>query len=67
MGGWSHTTSSGWKGDLIVFEGDGHMSGQTIKGRDSFTKSGTSYTHRWELEVSGKWTLAAEETCTKKS
>ena len=25
MGGWSQSTSSGWKGDVMVYEGDSHM------------------------------------------
>ena len=67
MGGWSQSTSTGWKGDTIVYEGDSHMAGQTMKGRDTFTKSSpTVMKHTWEMEMKGKWTPAGEETCTKK-
>ncbi|MDQ3349618.1 MAG: DUF1579 domain-containing protein [Acidobacteriota bacterium] len=68
MGGWSQTTSSGWKGDVFVYEGDSHMGGQTMKSRDTFTKSGAAgMKHMWEAQVNGKWMPVGEETCTKKS
>ena len=38
MGGWAQNTSAGWKGDVMVYEGDGHMGGQTVKGRDPPTR-----------------------------
>ena len=67
MGAWAQNTSSGWKGDVMVFEGEGHMAGQTMKSRDTFTKSGAkSMKHTWEVEANGKWMPAGEETCTKK-
>lgn len=67
MGGWSQTTSSGWKGDVFIYEGDSHMGGQTMKSRDTFTKSGAaSMKHMWEAQVAGKWMTVGEETCTKK-
>ena len=67
MGGWSQTTSSGWKGDVAVYEGDSHMAGHTMKSRDTFTKAGpTAMKHTWEMQVNGKWMPAGEETCTKK-
>lgn len=67
MGSWSQTTSSGWKGDIVVYEGESHMAGQTMKSRDTFTRSGpTSMKHTWEIEAGGKWMPAGEETCTKK-
>ena len=67
MGGWAQNMSSGWKGDTITFEGDGHMGGQTMKGRDTFTKSGAnSMKHTWAMQMQGKWVEAGEETCTKK-
>lgn len=66
MGGWAQTTSAGWKGDTMVYEGEGHMGGQAMKSRDTFTRSGTgSLKHSWEMEVGGKWVPAGEETCTK--
>jgi hypothetical protein len=67
MGGWSQSMSSGWKDDVLTYAGEGHMGGQTMKSRDTFTKSGaTSMTHAWEMQVDGKWMPAGEETCTKK-
>ncbi len=67
MGGWATNMSSGWKGDTIVYEGDGHMGGQTMKGRDTFVKSGAnSMKHTWAMQIQGKWVNAGEETCTKK-
>lgn len=66
MGGWSQSTSTGWKGDVMVYEGEGHMGGQTMKSRDTFTKSGAaSMKHSWEMQMDGKWMPAGEETCTK--
>ena len=66
MGGWSQTTSSGWKGDVFVYEGDSHMGSQTFKSRDTFTKSGAaSMKHVWEAQVAGKWMTVGEETCKK--
>lgn len=67
MGGWAQNTSSGWKGDTMVYEGEGHMGGQTMKGRDTFTRSGTStMKHTWEMQIQGKWMPVGEETCQKK-
>jgi len=67
MGGWAQNTSPGWKGDVMVYEGDGHMGGQTMKGRDTFTKSGTNaMKHTSEMQFDGKWTPTGEETCRKK-
>jgi hypothetical protein len=67
MGGWAQNTSTGWKGDVMVYEGDSHMGGQTVKGRDTFTKSGTTaMKHSMEMQLNGKWTPTGEETCRKK-
>ena len=67
MGGWAQNMSHGWKGDTMVYEGDSHMGGQTMKSRDTFTRSGTgTMKHAWEMQISGKWVAAGEETCTKK-
>jgi hypothetical protein len=66
MGGWAQNTSRGWKGDAMVYEGEGHMGGQAMKGRDTFTRAGTgSMKHMWEMQIDGKWVTAGEETCTK--
>jgi hypothetical protein len=67
MGGWARSTSSGWKGDTMVYEGESHMAGQTIPGRDTFTRSGTGeMKHVWEMQTGGKWLTIGEETCKKK-
>ena len=67
MGGWSQSMTPGWTGDSLVYEGESHMAGQTVKGRDTFTKAGpTSMKHSWEMQLDGKWMPAGEETCTKK-
>ena len=67
MGGRSQSVSSGWKGDVLAYEGEAHMGGQAMKSRDTFTKSGpTSMKHTWEAEMNGKWMPLGEETCTKK-
>ena len=67
MGGWAQNMSSGWKGDTIIYEGEGHMGGQTMKSRDTFTRKGpSSMRHTWEMETNGKWMPAGDENCTKK-
>lgn len=67
MGGWAQSASPGWKADTMVYEGEGHMGGQTMKSRDTFTRSGAgSMKHVWAMQVDGKWVNAGEETCTKK-
>lgn len=67
MGSWAQNMSSGWKGDTVVYEGEGHMGGQTMKSRDTFTKSGAaSMKHTWEMQMNGKWMPVGEETCNKK-
>jgi hypothetical protein len=67
MGGWAQSASSGWRGDTIVYEGDTHIGGQTMKSRDTFTKSGpAAMTHSWEAQMNGKWMPIGEETCKKK-
>lgn len=67
MGGWSRSTSSGWKGDTIVWEGEAQMGPQKMRSRDTFTRSGPSVMkHTWEAEMNGKWTAIGEESCKKK-
>jgi hypothetical protein len=67
MGGWAQSTSSGWKADTLMYEGEGHMGGHTMKSRDTFTKNGpAAMTHKWEVQMDGKWMPAGEETCRKK-
>jgi hypothetical protein len=66
MGGWSRSTSSGWQGDKLVYEGDAHMPGQKpTKSRDTFTRSGGTMRHAWEMQVNGKWMELGDETCKK--
>jgi hypothetical protein len=67
MGGWARSTSSGWQKDQIVYEGEGHMPGQAaMRSRDTFTRSGASMKHVWEMQMDGKWMVLGEEACTKK-
>jgi len=67
MGGWAQSTSSGWKGDTLVYEGEAHMGPQKMRSRDTFTRSGAgTLKHAWEAEINGKWVALGEETCRKK-
>ena len=66
MGGWAQSTSSGWKGDTMVYEGESHMGSQKMRGRDTFTRSGSTMKHTWEAQIEGKWMPLGEETCKKK-
>lgn len=66
MGAWSHSTSRGWEGDKIVFEGESAMGGKKIMGRDAFIKNADgSMRHTWEMQLEGKWTSIGDETCRK--
>ena len=66
MGAWATSTSSGWQGDKMAFEGEQHMGGQTMKGRDTFVRSGTdTMKHIFEAQMDGKWMTMGEETCKK--
>jgi hypothetical protein len=66
MGAWSHSTSRGWEGDKIVFEGESAMGGKKIMGRDAFIKNADgSMRHTWEMQLDGKWTSIGDETCRK--
>jgi Protein of unknown function (DUF1579) len=67
MGGWAQTMSSGWKSDSMVFEGEAHMGGHSMKSRETFMKSGPASMKRtFEAQIDGKWVTASEETCQKK-
>lgn len=67
MGSYSVQNSPGWDGNKLIFNGDMHGGGATMKVRDVFTKvSATKLQHMSEVEMSGKWTKLDEETCTKK-
>ena len=67
MGSYSIQNSPGWDGSKLVFEGDMHGGGATMKVRDTFTKvSATKLEHMSEVEMDGKWSKLDQETCTKK-
>lgn len=67
MGGWAQSSSTGWKGDTMVYEGDSHMGPMKMRTRDTFTRgAGSTMKHTWDAEMNGKWTPLGEETCTKK-
>lgn len=67
MGGWSRSSSSGWKADSMVYEGDSHMAGESMKTRETFSKGGAgSMKHVSEMQMNGKWMTTFEETCKKK-
>ena len=66
MGAWAKSNSSGWQGDKMAFEGEQHMGGQTMKGRDTFMRSGSdTMKHIFEAQMDGKWMTMGEETCKK--
>ena len=68
MGAYSHTTSTGWQGDKIVFSGDTSMGGKSMKVRDTFTKAADgSLKHDMEAQIDGKWTSTGTEMCKKGS
>ena len=67
MGGWARSSTSGWQGEKMVYDGDTHMPGQKpTKSRDTFAKSGAAMKHTMEMQLDGKWVPLGEETCTKK-
>ncbi len=67
FGGACTQTTSGWKGDALVFEGTGLMGGQKMGARDTFTKvSATEMKHKGEMQgADGTWMTGDEETCRK--
>ncbi len=66
MGGWARSSSAGWSGDTMVYEGESHMGPMTMKSRDTFTKMGAAgMKHVMEAEMGGKWMTTGEETCRK--
>ncbi|HEV7922152.1 MAG TPA: DUF1579 family protein [Thermoanaerobaculia bacterium] len=67
MGGYGTSGSSGWVGDTITYDGDAHMMGMSMKGRDWFKKWGANkFQHVFEVEQKGSWNKMLDETCTKK-
>jgi hypothetical protein len=65
MGAWSTSTSKGWDGDKLVYEGEQKMGGQKVMTRDTFVKSAGTLKHSWEMQIDGKWTPLGDETCKK--
>lgn len=65
MGAWAKSTSKGWVGDKIVYEGEMQMGAQKAMGRDTFAKSSGSMKHTWEMQIDGNWTPMGDETCRK--
>ncbi len=65
--GWTRTTSSGWTGDTLVFEGEGLMFGKKIPIRHTFTRKGDNEFHG-SFEATGpdgKMMETDETTCTR--
>jgi len=66
MGGWARSTSKGWEGDTLVYEGEMNMGGEAAMGRDSFTRvDETTMKHGMAMQVAGKWTPMGDEVCRK--
>jgi hypothetical protein len=67
FGGYCLETSSGWKGDTMIFEGMSNADGKQFAGRDTFTKkSATEFTHAGDMQSEDKkWMRTDEETCRK--
>lgn len=66
MGGYGTSGSKGWMGDTITYDGDAHMMGMSMKGRDSFQKMGKNkFQHLFLVEENGSWKKILDETCTK--
>jgi hypothetical protein len=67
FGATCNQTSSGWKGDNLIFEGTALWGGQKMGARDTFTKvSATEMKHKGEMQgADGKWMTGDEETCHK--
>lgn len=67
MGGWAQTTSTGWQGDRMAYEGQAQMPGQPAsKNRDTFTRSADgTMVHKWEAEINGNWMAIGEANCRK--
>ncbi|HJQ36280.1 MAG TPA: DUF1579 family protein [Thermoanaerobaculia bacterium] len=66
MGSYATGSGDGWNGDAFVVEGPWHMGTQTVKARDTFTKTGpNTMTHVGEMEMDGTWVAYGKETCTR--
>lgn len=66
MGGYTTSSSAGWKGNALTMEGPMHAGKELMNGRDTFTKkSASQMVHTGEIEMNAKWVKLDEETCTK--
>ncbi|MBV9497600.1 MAG: DUF1579 family protein [Acidobacteria bacterium] len=65
MAGYGTAWSKGWDGNTMTFEGDMHMMGMAMKGRDVFVKDGMKLQHSVLVEEKGTWKKLMEETCSK--
>jgi hypothetical protein len=66
FGNRSHEKSSGWKDNVLVFEGDTMGDGPAIPSRDTFTKkSDAVLEHFAEMQMDGKWLRLDHETCKR--
>lgn len=65
MGASSRSTSKGWQGDSIVYEGEMQMGAEKMLGRDTFTKAGDVMKHAMDAQVEGKWVSMGVETCRR--
>ncbi|HET7063371.1 MAG TPA: DUF1579 family protein [Rudaea sp.] len=67
FGGYCTTTSSGWNGDTMIFEGPVNGMPEPGSGRDTFTRKGANQlTHMGEMQgPDKKWIKTDEETCRK--
>ena len=66
FGTWATEMSPGWQGDSSVWTGDQMMNGEKIGARDSYVKKGDAeFTHKYEMNQKGQWTVVVEETCKK--
>lgn len=67
FGSWASETSPGWQGETLVFSGEQKVMGEKATARDTLVrKSDREYTHKFELEMKGKWNTIVEETCRRK-
>ena len=66
VGGHCTSTSQGWNGDVLVFEGANEGDGKSTPSRETFTRKGPDEVmHSGEMQVDGKWVKLDEETCKK--
>jgi len=65
MGGYCTQSSSGWSGDVMVFEGTANGMGEASGARDTFTrKAPNEISHQAEMQgADKKWVKTDEEHC----